>query len=95
MQKLSSALSAAALLLALSGPASAASPKVGEAAPELGAATWVMNPPEEESIAKLRGEVIFVEKWGVRCPPLLVRSCGLLVGTCGRPHSCTGASVVR
>lgn len=70
MQNLvSSALSAAALLLALSGPASAATPKVGDPAPELGTSNWVMNAPKQESIAKLRGEVVFVEKWGVRCPP--------------------------
>lgn len=69
MQQLSRALGAAALLLALSGPAAAATPAVGDAAPELGAANWVMNAPQQESIAKLRGEVIFVEKWGVRCPP--------------------------
>lgn len=55
--------------LGLIGSAWAASPQVGQDAPEFGSANWVLNAPEETSIAALKGEVIFVEKWGVKCPP--------------------------
>ncbi|MCA8923340.1 MAG: redoxin family protein, partial [Planctomycetes bacterium] len=47
----------------------AATPTVGQEAPEFGSADWVLNAPEETSIAALKGEVVFVEKWGVKCPP--------------------------
>ncbi len=56
-------------IMMLCAPALAATPKVGDAAPELGKANWVMNQPRKTSMAQLKGEVIFVEKWGVRCPP--------------------------
>ncbi|MGE0707583.1 MAG: redoxin family protein [Planctomycetota bacterium] len=58
---------AASLLCA--APALAATPKVGDEAPELGSATWVMNKPAQDSIKALKGEVVFVEHWGVKCPP--------------------------
>jgi thiol-disulfide isomerase/thioredoxin len=61
----------AAVTALLSTPAWAGSPTVGQDAPELGGANWVMNEPAETSISALRGEVIFVEKWGVKCPPCL------------------------
>ena len=50
-------------LLAL--PALASTPKVGEAAPEMGDMNWIANAPAEDSIAKLRGEVVYIEAWGV------------------------------
>lgn len=56
-------------LFAISAPAWAATPSVGQQAPEFGSVNWVMNPPKVESVAKLKGEVIFVERWGVKCPP--------------------------
>lgn len=55
--------------LLLTAPAWAANPTVGQEAPELGSANWVLNEPGQTSIAALRGEVVFVEKWGVKCPP--------------------------
>jgi len=65
-------LSIATASLALAaGTALAGSPAVGEQAPELGSASWVMNDPGQVSIADLRGEVVFVEKWGVKCGPCL------------------------
>lgn len=61
-----------ALALGLAAAATwAASPTVGQDAPEIGRATWVLSEPEETSIANLRGEVILVEKWGVKCGPCL------------------------
>lgn len=60
---------AAALLVG--GPALAASPQVGEEAPDFASVSWVMNEPRQASVRALRGEVIFVEKWGVKCPPCL------------------------
>lgn len=56
---------------ALAVSALAGSPSVGQDAPEFGNAQWVMNAPDVTSIAELRGEVIFIEKWGVKCPPCL------------------------
>lgn len=47
------------------------SPAVGEQAPELGNLNWVVNAPDETSIEALRGDVIMIEKWGVKCPPCL------------------------
>lgn len=60
---------ACGLVACLSAPALGASPQVGEEAPEFGSATWVGKAPRQTSIQALRGEVIFVEKWGVKCPP--------------------------
>lgn len=62
---------AAAAVFFLSAPALAASPQVGEEAPEFSNVSWVMNPPRQDSVRALRGEVVFVEKWGVKCPPCL------------------------
>jgi thiol-disulfide isomerase/thioredoxin len=59
------------LSLALAGPALAASPQVGEEAPDFDQVSWVLNPPRQASVKALRGEVVFVEKWGVKCPPCL------------------------
>ena len=66
MRVLQHILSVAALCAT---PVLAASPTVGQPAPELGSTNWVANAPEVESVAALKGEVIFVEKWGVKCPP--------------------------
>lgn len=52
-------------------PAMAASPVVGQEAPDFTSANWVMNEPRQAAPTALRGEVIFVEKWGVKCPPCL------------------------
>lgn len=58
------------LLTALAAPSLAASPQVGEEAPEFSSTSWVFAPPGgKDSIKALRGEVVFVEKWGVKCPP--------------------------
>lgn len=58
------------LVVALCAPALAASPQVGEEAPEFSSTSWVFSPPgNKDSIKALRGEVVFVEKWGVNCPP--------------------------
>ncbi len=51
--------------------AAAASPTVGQEAPEFDSVAWVLNAPRESSVRALRGEVIIVEKWGVNCPPCL------------------------
>lgn len=61
----------AAAVFALALPALAASPQVGEEAPDFASVSWVMNQPQQESVRALRGEVVFVEKWGVKCPPCL------------------------
>lgn len=61
----------AAAVLVLGVPALAASPQVGEEAPDFASVNWVMNPPQQDSVRALRGEVVFVEKWGVKCPPCL------------------------
>ncbi len=58
-------------VLGLAAACLAGSPTVGEAAPELGGANWVMNDPGEVDLSALRGEVIFIEKWGVKCGPCL------------------------
>ena len=42
--------------LLLTAPAWAANPTVGQEAPELGSANWVLNEPGQTSIAALRGE---------------------------------------
>jgi thiol-disulfide isomerase/thioredoxin len=61
----------AVLLFAAALPALAASPQVGEEAPEFNTVKWVANQPRVVSLRALRGEVVFVEKWGVKCPPCL------------------------
>src|SRR5688500_3090793 len=61
----------AAVILGAATPAIAASPQVGEDAPDFASVNWVMNPPQQASLQALRGEVVFVEKWGVKCPPCL------------------------
>lgn len=66
------ALVAAGLVAALFAPqalAGEASPRAGEVAPEIGEAKWVMNAPEKPTLEALRGEVVLIEKWGVKCPP--------------------------
>ncbi|MCO5167355.1 MAG: redoxin family protein [Planctomycetes bacterium] len=65
------AFASLAVALLAGAPALAASPQVGEEAPDFTSATWVMNEPRQASIRALRGEVVFVEKWGVKCPPCL------------------------
>lgn len=42
-----------------------ANPKVGQEAPGV-TATWVANAPENDVISELKGEVIFLEYWGVK-----------------------------
>ncbi|NUQ34661.1 MAG: hypothetical protein HUU29_06950 [Planctomycetaceae bacterium] len=42
------------------------SPAVGEEATDLGEITWVMNEPETDSLAGLKGEVVMLEIWGTR-----------------------------
>lgn len=61
----------ALVLTLLASWAVAGKPGVGEDAPEFGNATWVMNAPAVTSLADLRGDVVIVEKWGVKCPPCL------------------------
>lgn len=53
----------------LASPVWAASPQVGQEAPDFGNPNWVVAPKGETSIRALRGEVVFVEFWGVKCPP--------------------------
>lgn len=60
-----------AAVLVAGAPALAASPQVGEEAPDFSSTNWVMNAPRQVSVKALRGEVVFVEKWGVQCPPCL------------------------
>lgn len=62
-------LCAAMLVVAMSAPAFAGSPAVGQDAPELSGQGWVLNPPDVSKLSELRGEIVLVEKWGVRCPP--------------------------
>lgn len=65
------AAGALALALAQSALAGEASPKAGEVAPAIEAPKWVMNAPEKSSLEALRGEVVLLEKWGVKCPPCI------------------------
>lgn len=60
-----------ALSALLASVAAAASPTVGQEAPDFDTVAWVLNAPRESSVRALRGEVIIVEKWGVKCPPCL------------------------
>jgi len=51
----------------MSTVAFAQSPKAGDPAPSnIGGATWVANAPANDDLATLRGEVVFIEHWGVR-----------------------------
>lgn len=51
----------------MSAAAFAASPVAGDPAPaSLGGANWVANAPANDDLATLKGEVVFIEHWGVR-----------------------------
>ncbi len=60
-----------AMVALFASVAQAASPTVGQEAPDFDTVAWVLNAPREASVHALRGEVIIVEKWGVKCPPCL------------------------
>jgi len=70
--RLSRALSAAALLVAAAAlPTYASSPSVGEMAPDFGEPKWILNAPDETSMEAFKGEVVFIDEWGVKCGPCL------------------------
>jgi thiol-disulfide isomerase/thioredoxin/DNA-binding transcriptional MerR regulator len=64
-------VSSVVLSLVFGSAAFAGSPAVGQPAPDFSGTAWVMNDPGQVSMEDLRGDVVFVEKWGVNCGPCL------------------------
>lgn len=69
MNLLNDFVRACGLATTLAAAALAGSPGVGQVPPELNVTTWVGDAPRQTSLAALKGEVVVVELWGVKCPP--------------------------